>query len=168
MYTMGTTNKARYCASYEEMNWKLILLNISLLLIGGCSRKVAEIEEQSSEIALILLFLSLGYLALLPKLQSWKISQKIIDTVIVRPAYFLGVAMVASGVFCLFLEDPIGRYLSISLFVSSALIVKMKVNYCDKSDEQKLSDLRYVTFTIPTNIALIFLLNNGLEKIFLR
>ena len=162
---MGTTNKARYYASYEEMIWKLILINISLLLIGGCSRKVAEIEEQSSVIALIILFLSLGYLYLLPKLQSWKFSQKIIDTVIVRPAYFWVVAMVVSGVFCLFLEDPIGLVLSISLFVSSALIFKMKVNYYDKSDEQKLSDLRYVTFTIPTNIALIFLLNDGLEKI---
>lgn len=162
---MGATIKARYCESYEEMIWRLILLNIGSLLLGGCSRKVAEIEEQSSVIALVFLFISLGYLYLLPKLQSWKLSQKIIDAVIVGPAYFWVVAMVVSGVFCLFLEDRIGLVLSISLFVSSALIFRMKVNYYNKSEDQKLSDLRYVTFTIPTNIVLIFLLNNGLEKI---
>ena len=147
------------------MIWKFIVVNISLLLMTGCSGKVDKIEEQSSVIALLILFLSLGYLALLPKLQSWKISQKIIDTLIVRPAYFWVFSMVVSGVFCLFLEDRIGKVLSISLFVSSALIVRMKVNYCKKSDEQKISDLRYVTLTIPTNIVLIFLLNDGLGKI---
>jgi steroid 5-alpha reductase family enzyme len=144
---------------------KIILLNIILLFLGGCSRKVAEIEEQSSVIALIILFTSLGYLYLLPRLKAWKVSKNVIDALIVNPAYFWVVATVAFGVFCLFLEDPISLLLSISLFVTSALILKMKLNYYNKSEEQKISDLRYVTFAIPTNIVLIFLLNNGLEKI---
>lgn len=136
------------------------------LLVVGCKSKVDELQEQAAAIVFIVMILMLGYLALTPKLQKWTLSKLLVQFFVFKVASVAMLLMIVVGCYLLFNDDPIAYLLSLNLFISSALLYRLKRNYTEKSESERLVDFRYFTITLPTQLALVFLLNDGLKQLF--
>jgi TRAP-type C4-dicarboxylate transport system permease large subunit len=147
------------------------MINILLLLIvffigTGCSNKITEVENTSSAIVFFMLIASVLYLKITPKMQQWKFTKKIINHFINKFSLILILFMTSIGSLSFISYGQIGKFLALNLFISSAFLYKLKINYRAKSENQKISEFRYFTITLSSMIAQLFLLFGGLEKIF--
>jgi len=137
---------------------------LAFFLTGCVEDKIYHIEEQSSIIAIIILFGSIAFLTLTPKIQKWNWTKHLMSFFIDRLSMSLLYLMIFLALLFLF-GDPIGKLVAINLFISAAFLYRLKKDYHNKDDEIKVKDTRYFTITLPTIVALIFLYFHGLERV---
>ncbi len=145
------------------------ILYLLPIVFSGCSSKIQKIEEQSSVIAIIILFASIAFLALTPKMQKWNFTKDLMVFFINKLSLFFIFIMIISAILFFINSDMdhlIGVLVAINLLITSAFLYKLRHNYHDKDDNTKLKETRYFTITLPSIIALVFLYFGGLQKAF--
>lgn len=147
------------------MNKKLYLLTLFIFIAGCKSGKIKELEERSAVVVFCMLIASIVYFKITPKLQHWRFTKVVVEYFVNKLSFFLILMMIVAGVFCYINGEPIAKLLAVNLCISSAFLYKLKKGYQNKSDNQKTNELRYLTVTLPSILALLFLMLGGIQSL---
>jgi hypothetical protein len=148
------------------MSFFALIFLFVLSALAGC-RNVDTLEKNSSGWVFIVLLLTIVYFRLTPKIHQWRFTKNLMSFFINHIAIYLIWLYVVFGFLVSYRKPPIGIFLALSLFMSSAFLYKLRKNYNNKSIDERTKEFRYFTITLPPIIALFFLLCGGLEKFFI-
>lgn len=143
--------------------YRVLLL---VFLLSGCDDKIKELEEQSAAMAFIFLILSILYLKIVPKLQKWSFTKKLINGFIKYFSVLFILIMVVASIFLYISAKPIDMVLATNLLISSAYLYRLRHQHIDKTDDERTKDFKAFTITLPSLVVLIFLSLGGLQQLF--